>query len=382
MPFGSDGARGSMKTGEATRLMSVDVLRGFDMFFITGGAGIVAGLCGALGCGDCWLARQMAHVPWAGLSHHDTIFPLFLFLAGVSWPFSLAAQVDRGRPTRLIHRKIIFRMATLVILGMTLGGLLKFSLPFRIPSVLGHIGLSWGFAALLFMHVRKQHLRVLVIAAILVGYWMLLSFVGAPDAPLGADHYSREWNVVSWLDRTVMPNYIYMKGVYDPESLFTVPSGIALALLGMSAGAVLRSPRLAGGRKVVLLGVESAGLFLAGLVFVHVLKMPIIKALWTSSFVLITASYSLAMLALVYWIVDVRGFRRWTFYFRVIGMNSIAIYMLVNTNLITAFEDYLFGGLVAKSPVTWNAFAAAIAFQATCWLVLLFLYRKKLFLKV
>ena len=273
-------------------------------------------------------------------------------------------------------------MATLVILGMTLGGLLKFSLPFRIPSVLGHIGLSWGFAALLFMHVRKQHLRVLVIAAILVGYWMLLSFVGAPDAPLGADHYSREWNVVSWLDRTVMPNYIYMKGVYDPESLFTVPSGIALALLGMSAGAVLRSPRLAGGRKVVLLGVESAGLFLAGLVFVHVFKMPIIKALWTSSFVLITASYSLAMLALVYWIVDVRGFRRWTFYFRVIGMNSIAIYMLVNTNLITAFEDYLFGGLVAKSPVTWNAFAAAIAFQATCWLVLLFLYRKKLFLKV
>ena len=157
------------------RLMSLDALRGFDMFFITGGAGIIAGLCAAFGWGDGWLARQMHHVPWAGLAHHDTIFPLFLFLAGVSWPFSYAAQVARGRTAWQIHRKVIVRMAVLFLFGLFCGHLLAFKPTFRIPSVLGQIGLSWGFAAILFMHVKRPLVRGLVIAAILAGYWVLLA---------------------------------------------------------------------------------------------------------------------------------------------------------------------------------------------------------------
>jgi len=367
---------------KATRLKSLDTLRGFDMFFITGGAGIIAGLCAGFGWGDGWLAQQMHHVPWAGLAHHDTIFPLFLFLAGVSWPFSLASQKARGRSAVRIHLKVISRMAVLFFLGLCCGGVLAFNPTFRIPSVLGQIGLSWGFAAMVFMHVKKPFARGLVIAAILVGYWLVLAFTGAPGAPAGADLYSQEWNVISWLDRTVMPNYIYVKGVYDPESLFSVPPGIALALLGMCAGEILSSPKMAGGRKAAVLFALSGVMLAFGLAFIFVLKMPIVKALWTSSFVLVAAAYSFAMLALFYWIVDVKGWSRWSLYFRVIGMNSITIYMLMNIGIVSALNRYCFGGLVSKVSGSWSAFAGSLAFQATCWLVLFFLYRKNVFVKV
>lgn len=364
------------------RLMSLDALRGFDMFFITGGANIVIGLCAGLGFGDCWIAQQMKHVSWAGLAHHDTIFPLFLFLAGVSWPFSLASQEARGRMPLQIHLKVTLRMVTLFALGMTIGGILKFSPPFRIPSVLGQIGLSWGIAALLFMHVRKPIFRGLIVAAILIGNWMLMAFTGAPDAPIGADLYSKEWNVISWLDRTVMPNYIYRKGIYDPESLFSLPSGVALALLGMSAGSILKTQRWSGARKTVLLVTLSGTMLSVGLFFIHVLKMPIVKALWTSSFVLVAAAYSFAMLALFYWIVDVKGWNRWTFYFRVIGMNSITVYMLMAMGVITALYAYCLKGLVGLLGTTWSGFGASLGYQLTCWLVLYFLYKRGLFLKV
>lgn len=373
---------GKKPTEVGQRLMSLDALRGMDMFFITGGAGIILGLCACFGCSDGWLARQMKHVPWAGIAHHDTIFPLFLFLAGVSWPFSLAAQLAKGRSWWQIHRKVIVRALVLVFFGMTLGGLLRFGPTFRIPSVLGQIGLSWGLAALVFMHVKKPLARGLVIAAILIGYWLLLSLTGAPNAPIGADLYSKEWNLISWLDRTVMPNYIYVKGVYDPESLFSVPAGAALALLGMCAGSILSSSRLSGGRKVATLFGLSAVTLALGLVFVFVLKMPIVKALWTSSFVLVAAAYSFALLAIVYWIVDVRGWTRWTFYFRIIGMNSITVYMLMNMGVIGALNRYCFAGLVGKVPAPWNGVAGPLAVQLTCWLVLYAFYRKNVFLKV
>lgn len=367
---------------KGNRLMSLDALRGFDMFFITGGSGLISALCGAFGNSHCWLAKQMGHVAWAGLAHHDTIFPLFLFLAGVSWPFSYASQVEKGRSALQIHLKVVLRMLILATLGMMIGGLLRFNPPFRIPSVLGQIGLSWGIAAMIFMHVKKPLVRGLVIGGILVAYWLVLAFVGAPDAPAGADFYSKQWNIVSWLDRTLMPNYIYVKNVYDPESLFCVPAGAALAMLGMTAGSILRLDAWKPGRRAaVLLGLSLATLA-AAFFFIYVLRMPIVKALWTSSFVLSAAAYSFAMLALFYWIVDVRGWRRWTFYFRVIGMNSITVYMMMAIGIVGAFRAFFFGGLVAQFSGPWKAVASNAAFQLAAWLLLYILYRKKAFLKV
>ena len=130
------------KTGG--RLLSLDALRGFDMFFITGGAAAISGICAALGCQDGWLAVQMKHVEWTGLAQHDTIFPLFLFLSGVSWPFSLGSQLDRGRSVWRIQAKIAVRTAILFLLGFSFGGVLKFKPDFRLMGVLQYIGLSWG----------------------------------------------------------------------------------------------------------------------------------------------------------------------------------------------------------------------------------------------
>lgn len=370
-----------MKASE--RLKSLDALRGFDMFFIIGGSAMVVGLCRALGWGDgCWLAHQMRHVPWAGLVHHDTIFPLFLFLAGVSWPFSYAAQLARNRSSFQIHRKVVVRMLILFLLGMTLGGLLKFNPPFRIPSVLGQIGLSWGFAALIFMHVRKPVLRALIVATLLFGYWALLAFAAVPGAPVDADPYCRAWNVISWFDRTLMPNYILMRNVYDPESLFAVPPGIALALLGMLAGSILRSSDHTPRKKVCLLMGFSALTFVMGAFFIFVLKMPIVKALWTSSFVLMSAAYSFAMLALFYGVIDVLGWSRWSFVFRVIGMNAITVYMFQNMRVNAAVNTFFLSGLVSKIPAPWHDFAAGLAAVATAWVILYLFYRKNLFLKV
>ena len=371
-----------MADEKSGRLMSLDALRGFDMFFITGGSALITGLCVAFGCGDGWLATQMKHVPWAGFAHHDTIFPLFLFLAGVSWPFSLASQVAKGRTAWQIHRKVIVRALTLFLIELCLGRILKFDPHFRLMGVLAFIGLSWGLAAILFMHVRRLPTRAVMVAACLVGYWALLRFGLAPDAPAGADSYAKEWNVVSWLDRTVWPNHLLAVGVYEPESFFSLTNGTMLAFLGMCAGAVLKSKEIAAARKSLILAVGGvACLALVGL-FTLVLGDQIVKALWTTSFVLAAAAYSSLMLALFHWIVDVKGWRRWTFYFRVIGMNSILVYLMMRLGILGTLGRFVAGGLAEQVGKPWGSVVIALGTLVAGWLVLYLLYRKNAFLRV
>ena len=361
--------------------MSLDALRGFDMFFITGGAAIISGLCLGFGCKESfWLVQQMRHVPWEGLAQHDTIFPLFLFLAGVTWPFSLAAQVAKGRTSWQIHRKVLLRALVLFLLGLSSGGILAFKPTFRVPSVLGQIGLAWGFAALIAIHVKKNLHRGIVAAALLVGYWVVLNFLIAPGSPAGADSYAMKYNVISWLDRTLMPNHILAK-LYDPESIFSIPAAVALALAGVMAGDLLRSQAMSGAKKALVLLGAAAATLVATLFFVYVLKMPIVKRLWTSSFVLATGAYSLAMLALFYWLIDVKGWRKWTFYLRVIGMNSITIYMLGMVGVLGALQKYCFGGLCEWAG-GWSKMMWGLTYHLIGWLILYFLYRKDTFIKV
>lgn len=362
--------------------MSLDALRGFDMFFITGGAAVISSLCVALGCRDGWLGMQMRHALWAGFSHHDTIFPLFLFLAGVSWPFSYAAQRAKGRTTGQIYRKIAQRAIILSLIGFSFGGILAFDPCFRIPSVLGFIGMSWALAAVLFMNVRRTWVRVGIAASILLGYWAVLNFVIAPGAPAGADGFSKEYNIISWLDRAVMPNHLYVKGVYDPETFFTFLNGIVLATFGMCLGEVLKGDGRTPGRKVAIIALSAVGFFLADLVFLHVLGDVIVKRIWTSSFVLSSAAYSAVMLALFYWLIDVKGWRRWTLYFRVIGMNSIAIYVVQMIGAINPVHKFLFGGLCDWLGKPWSSVVFWFTYCVVMWLFMYALYRKNIFLKV
>ena len=204
------------------RLYSLDALRGFDMFFIMGLSGLITALCALAPCGFTnEIALQMQHVSWDGLRHHDTIFPLFLFLAGVSFPFSLARQREAGATTAQVYWKIIRRGVILIFLGMVYNGLFRLDLEnLRCASVLGRIGLAWMLAAMLFVSCGVK-VRAALSVAILVAYALISKYVGAPDVE-GADPLSMQGSLVGYIDRLFMPGkLIYDGGRFDPEGLFS-----------------------------------------------------------------------------------------------------------------------------------------------------------------
>jgi len=381
------------------RLMSLDALRGADMLCIMGFSGAVMALCAWLGAKDCWLATQMTHVDWHGFRQHDTIFPLFLFLAGVSWPFSYASQVAKGRPTAAILRKIAGRAVTLFALGLVSANLFAWKVEtFRYDSVLAHIGFCWATAAVLYIFVRSWKTRLAMSAVLLVGYGLALTFCLAPDAAAllastdpvvakkvaayaayGTDGFSFTGNIAGWIDRTFMPGRLH-EVVFDPDGLMTKVTGVVTASLGVMAGELLSSKALSGNRKtLVLLGAGAVSL-----VLVLVLQpwCPVNKKIWTPTFVLAAAAYSFFLLAIFYWIVDVKGFRRWTFFFRVIGMNSITIYIMMRFMNFNYISKFFFGGVAGLGNADWSRFVLFTGQVIVEWLVLLFFYRKNTFLRV
>ena len=381
------------------RLMSIDALRGADMLFIMGFSPVVIALCALCGFPDCELGRQMTHVAWHGLRHHDTIFPLFLFLAGASWPFSLAGQRAKGRTTGEILLKIARRVLLLFFFGLATKQFFAFDVSqFRYDSVLAHIGFCWAIAAILFMFVKSWRARFLIAAALLVGHWALLFFCRAPDAAAllvsadpavmkkvaayaatGTDNFSFVGCLSGWIDRVVMPGHLH-EGIFDPDGLLAKVTGVVTAMFGVFAGEMLRSEGRSGGRKT--LGLVLAGLACLALTFLWRPWCPVNKKLWTSTFVLAVGAYSYLALAIFYWIVDVKGIRRWTFFFRVIGMNSITIYLLMRVVGFAVIAKFFFSGLAGLGSADWSRFVLASGQVAVEWLVLLFLYRKGVFLRV
>lgn len=342
------------KQKQSRRLLSLDALRGFDMFFIMGGASLFVALA-TLFPNSFFQAigGQMDHVEWDGLTHHDTIFPLFLFIAGISFPFSLEKQREQGKSESDIYKRIVRRGITLVLLGCVYNGLLQFDFAnLRCASVLARIGLGWMFAALLFVHFRTS-VRAWIAGTILVGY----------------------------VDRLLLPGRLH-QGFFDPEGLLSTLPGIVTAMLGMFTGEFikLRKEGLTDKRKV-------AGLVLAGVLLLLVgvlwsLVFPINKKLWSSSFVCVVGAYSVWMFALFYYIVDVLGWRKWTFFFQVIGVNSITIYLAQKFIDFSYTSQGLFGGLVGWMPEAAQPLAGSIGYIAVCWGFLYFLYRQRIFLKV
>ena len=388
-----------MSSEKSGRLMSLDALRGADMLFIMGFSGAIMSFCAWIGMKDCWVATQMTHVAWHGFRHHDTIFPLFLFLAGVSWPFSYASQVAKGRTTAAILRKMGCRVLALCFLGMVSANLFAFKYElFRYDTVLAHIAVCWAGAALLYMFVRSWKVRMAIAFALLAAHWVVLSLFSAPDAAAllastdpavakkvasyaayGTDSFSFTGNIAGWIDRTFMPGRLY-EGIFDPDGLLAKVSGLSLAIFGVLAGELLRSVRFSGNRKtLILLG---AGLVALVLTFAWMPWCPVNKKIWTSTFVLASAAYAFILLSLFYWVIDVKGFRRWTFFFRVIGMNSITIYVMMRFFGFHSMSKFFFGGLAGLGDKDWSAFVLAMGAVIIEWLLLLFLYRKNTFLKV
>ena len=369
------------------------------MLMIMGMGEVVVALCGVFGFGaDCALARQFSHVEWNGLRFEDTIFPLFLFLAGVSWPFSCANQRARGVSTGAIVLRCVRRAAVLFLLGLAYGGLLQGHV--RMGSVLGRIGLAWMGGAILYLFFRVRTLAVLAIA-IPIAYWMFLWFVPAPDAltlavpeefafvkDFGTGPFSIVGNVSGWIDRHFMPGVLSPYcGIADNQSALGFIPAVGTALLGILAGDFIRRKggTMPAARRIALMFLAAAALVGLGLAVANCfgeMSMPVNKKLWSASFTFVVGGYSLAMLALFHWIVDVAGFVRWTLFFRVIGMNSITIYLAQRFIPFGTIGEGLFGGLAGLFGPAGSSLVLAVGSTAISWLFLYFLYRKNMFLKV
>ncbi len=363
--------------------MSLDALRGFDMFFIMGLSGLIAAVCALFpGTVTDEIARQMSHVKWDGLTHHDTIFPLFLFLAGVSFPFSYANQLSRGMTRPQVYIKIFRRAALLIFFGLIYNGLLKFDFEnLRCASVLARIGIAWMGAALLYINFGVRT-RGAICTVILVAYALICYFVGAPDVE-NAEPLSREGNFVGYIDRLFMPGrLIYDDNHFDPEGLLSALPAVVTAMLGMFTGELIRLPkeRMSGQKKTLMM--IAGGLVLLVIALLFKGFVPVNKMLWSSTFVCAVGSYSLFIMALFYYLVDVRGWQKWTFIFRVVGMNSITIYLAQRMINFSSTNNFLFGGLVGLFPEEWKDSLMSLGYVAVCWLFLYFLYRKNTFLKV
>ncbi|MDR1115661.1 MAG: DUF5009 domain-containing protein [Tannerella sp.] len=370
----------SQEINRKERLLSLDALRGFDMLFIMGLSGWIVSLCGLFPSSGfmSWLSSQMSHVEWNGLSHHDTIFPLFLFIAGISFPFSIAKQRKSGKTERQIFMKVIKRGVVLIFLGMVYNGFFKLDFEhLRCASVLGRIGLAWMISALLFMRFKPKALAA-VAAVILVGYWLLLWLV-----PGGPDTYSFEHNLAGAVDRVLLPGrLIYGDNHFDPEGLLSTLPAVVTAMLGMFTGQLIRLPgdKISENRKVLYMLAAAVAFLTVGWAWSYV--FPVNKMLWSSSFVCVVAAYSLLLFAAFYYVIDVKGCRKWTLFFRVVGMNSITIYLAQSIINFSQASRFFFGGLAGKFPEVWTTLINSTGYIIVCWLFLYFLYRKNVFLKV
>jgi predicted acyltransferase len=366
---------------ETKRLYSLDALRGFDMFWIIGGGGIFIALAKLTGWPFLeWWAGQLKHVEWHGFRFYDMIFPLFLFIAGISFPYSAAKRSQDRDGRKSLYKHVLIRGLTLVLLGIIYNNGIKFEFQeLRYGSVLGRIGLAWMFAALIFMNTRLSY-RIIWFWGLLIGYWLLLVIFPAHD--LGStDIFSREGNLASYLDRILMPGRLYL-GNHDPEGLFATIPAISTALLGMFTGEFVRSG-YHGGRplqKVLYMVLAGVAFMIIGKVWN--LVFPINKNLWSSSFVCWVGGISLLLFSLFYLIIDVWNFKKWAFFLVIIGMNPITIYLASRIINFRAASQFLFGGFAAIMPESWKPLIDATGYFMVGWLLLYFLYKKKIFLKV
>jgi predicted acyltransferase len=361
------------------RLYSLDALRGFDMFWIMGAEEIFHGLAKATGS-PVWgaVSTQLTHPDWNGFHFYDLIFPLFLFIAGVATPYSVGRELEKGKTKQQLLWRVIKRGLILVLLGIIYNnGLhIKPLSEIRFASVLGRIGLAYMFANIIYLYT-KERAQVIWFFAIILGYWLLLKFTAAPGFAPG--DLTMEGNFASYIDRTILPGKLYL-GIHDPEGLMSTIPAIGTGLLGIITGNFLKNNPAAKAKKPLYMAI--AGIIFLALAQIWNLDFPINKNLWTSSFVLNVGGYSLLLLALFYYIIDVLGHKSWAFFFKVIGMNSILIYMsgrFINWQYSTNGSFGWLGQLVGNP---YNAVVMAICLVLVKWAFLYFMYQKKIFLRV
>ena len=362
------------------RLYSLDALRGFDMFWIMGASEIFHSLAKITGF-PLWvtMSEQLIHPDWHGFAFYDLIFPLFLFLAGVATPYSVGRELENGKSRNELLIRVIKRGLILVLLGVVYNNGLRLRESFdayRFCSVLGRIGLAYMFANIIYLYTKRTG-QMIWFGALLIGYWLLLKFNAAPGYAPG--DLTMEGNFASYIDRSILPGILYLK-IHDPEGLVSVIPSIGTALLGILTGGMLKNGVESRQKKALYMAI--AGIACLIIAQLWNLDFPINKNLWTSSFVMYVGGWSLLLLSLFYYIIDVLGFTKWAFFFKVIGMNSILIYISGRFIDWEHANNGFFRWLFQLTGEPYDAVVKAICFVLVQWAFLYFLYKKKAFLRV
>ena len=393
------------------RLLSLDALRGFDMFWIISGEGIFHSLAngvmnknGLSRNSEDWtiatnghlstieqimivISNQLHHTPWNGFTFYDMIFPLFIFISGVSMPFSYHKYFNDTDPdekaaaTKRLYVSLVKRTLTLVLLGMVVNGLLQWQgyEHTRLASVLGRIALATFFAAIIYLNTSLRT-QIYFFAGILLAYCAMMLFIPVPG--YGAGILSPQGNLSAYIDQQFLPGKLH-RVTYDPEGLLSTLPAIASALLGVFTGQFLKweSTSFSPAKRAFTLAIAGIGLLLIGMAWN--IFFPINKNMWTSSFVLFSGGWSVLLFALFYYIIDVSGYKKWTLPFIWIGTNSILIYMAAHG--LVNFESssrFLFGGIINQVGIDWQPVLLWIGVLIIQLKVLQVLYNKKWFLKI
>lgn len=368
------------------RLVSLDAFRGLTIAFM-----ILVNTPGS------WahVYAPLRHAPWHGCTLTDLVFPFFLFIVGVAMRFSLPKYAAQS--TIAAVKKILARTLTIFLIGLLLN-----LYPFirqnwdwthlRIMGVLQRIALAYGLAAISVLWFKPRQL-ITVIIYLLVGYWVILFSYGWLT---GLDPYGLETNPGRWLDLKLLgANHLWHgTGIaFDPEGILSTIPSIATVLSGFLVGNLIFNAdnRLEKARQLVVLGAVGTIIgWIWGLVF------PINKQLWTSSYVLFTGGIATMMLAFFYWLIDIRGWKKWVFPLVIFGTNSLFIFagsgVWVKTILRIKFnlEDHMMSGYAYLYKTIFQPLAGdlngsllfALSHVLMWWLILAWMYRKKIFIKI
>jgi predicted acyltransferase len=363
------------------RLMSLDVFRGAT----------VAAMILVNNAGDepssYWPLR---HAQWNGWTPTDLIFPFFLFIVGVAMAISFRARLQRGESHQQLLLHVLWRGILLFALGMFLNGFPNhYQLgSWRVYGVLQRIAICYVISAVLELWLDwRGHLAIVAIC--LAGYWILMRYVPVPGFGVpthGFPLLDPDRNLAAWIDRRLLAGHLYER-TRDPEGALSTIPAIATTLLGLITGKWLRSRQ------------SITGIFALGSVGVGIGELlntwfPINKKLWTSSYVLLTAGLAAITLAFLYWLLDLKRLRgRWTMPFLVFGLNSIAAYVL--SELAPGILSFPTAnrGISLRETIYENVFLSfasppnasllyALAYMFACWIVMLALYRKGIYLRI
>ncbi|MFA5972445.1 MAG: DUF5009 domain-containing protein [Lentimicrobiaceae bacterium] len=358
------------------RIASIDALRGFDMLFII----FLDHFFNALNVGErspftMALAKQFDHPEWFGSSLYDIVMPLFLFIVGAAIPFALSKRKQENSSMFAMYAKLIRRFVILFILGWIVQGhLLELDIKtFSIFSnTLQAIAVGYLFSSIAFIHFNRN-VRLLIFACCLIIYTLLLTIPDVPGVGPGVlmPHSSYAW----YIDQVVFGKF------QDGTEYTWLLSGfgfIATTLSGVFAGELIKSdlPQKKIALYLFVFGIAGilAGMFLG-------IWHPIIKKLWTSSFVLASSGVCFLLMALFYWIIDVKGKVKWAFPLKVIGMNAIVAYVLSHVfNFHQIAEMVLYG--LKQFVGEFNYLVLTIGGFGILYLILWYMYKNKTFIKV